>query len=117
MKIGDYIREYREEHDLSARAMAKLIKVSAQHESNLERGLNNDGKPLKLSVPMVAQIADATGIGQIDLLLMLDEEITINPEQREILQLVSNLSSAEMQQTGEFVQNLKSQGKGQGAPE
>lgn len=117
MKIGDYIRKYREEHDMSGRAFANLVGVSVQHESNLERGVNNEGKPLKLTLPMVALIADATGIGQIDLLLMLDEEITINPEQREILQLVSNLSSAEMKQTGEFVQNLKSQGKGQGAPE
>ena len=69
MKIGDYIRKYREEHDMSGRAFANLVGVSVQHESNLERGVNNEGKPLKLSLPMVALIADATGIGQIDLLL------------------------------------------------
>lgn len=113
MKIGDYIKQYRTEHDLSGRAFAKLANLSVQHEANLENGTNSDGTPLKLSMPMVKKVAAATGIGQVELLLMLDEEVTVNPEYKQILEILPYLSQEDMKQMEGFAQNLKDHRKSQ----
>lgn len=78
MTLGEYIRKYRDEHGLSGRAFAVLSDLSVQYVSNLERGINNTGKPLIATLDTYAKVAKATGIGEIELLNMLDDTVLIN---------------------------------------
>lgn len=80
MKLGDYIRKYREEHGgMSYRAFAALVDLSPQYVANLERGRNNDGKPLSPTMTTYAKIAKGTGVSEVDLLSMLDDVVCVNP--------------------------------------
>lgn len=79
MTIGEYIKKYREEHELSGRAFASQVGISPQYVVNLERGVNNDGKPCTPTVRMLAKIAKGTGRSEAELLTMLHEDVVINP--------------------------------------
>lgn len=79
MTIGEYIKKYREEHELSGRAFASQVGISPQYVVNLERGVNNDGKPCTPTVRMLAKIAKGTGRSEAELLTMLHEDVAINP--------------------------------------
>lgn len=81
MTLGEYIKKYREEHDkMSYRAFAALVGLSPQYVINLEKGLNNDGKPLSATMETYAKIARGIGISETELLLMLDDNVRINPD-------------------------------------
>lgn len=81
MKLGEYIKKYRDEHDkMSYRAFAALVGLSPQYVINLEKGLNNDGKQLSATMDTYAKIAKGTGISETELLLMLDDSVTVNPD-------------------------------------
>ena len=81
MTLGEYIKKYRDTHDeMSYRAFAALVGLSPQYVINLEKGLNNDGKPLSATMETYAKIAKGTGITETELLLMLDDSVTINPD-------------------------------------
>lgn len=79
LKIGEYIKQYREAHDLSGRAFAAQVGISPQYAANLERGINNDGKPCTPTVRVLAKIAKGTGISEADLFSMLDGTSPLNP--------------------------------------
>lgn len=79
MTIGEYIKRYRDEHELSGRGFAALVGISPQYALNLERGVNNDGKPCTPTVRMLAKIAKGTGISEVELFSMLDGTTPINP--------------------------------------
>lgn len=88
MKLGEYIKAYRDAHDkMSYRQFAALVGLSPQYVINLEKGVNNDGKPLSATMETYAKIAKGTGISETELLLMLDDTVTINPDlsNREII--------------------------------
>lgn len=78
MKIGEYIKQYREAHELSGRAFAAQVGISPQYAANLERGTNNDGKPCTPTVRMLAKIAKGTGISEAELFSMLDGSAAVN---------------------------------------
>lgn len=80
MKLGEYIAKYRKEHELSLRAFATISDLSPQYISNLEHGKNNNGKPISPTMETCAKVAKATGIAEVDLLKMLNDEVTINPK-------------------------------------
>lgn len=79
MTLGEYIKKYREEHELSGRAFAELSGMSNQYISNLERGRNNSGKPISPTIDTYAKVARATGISEIELMKMLNDGVTVNP--------------------------------------
>ena len=88
MKLGEYIKAYRDAHEkMSYRQFAALVGLSPQYVINLEKGVNNDGKPLSATMETYAKIAKGTGISETELLLMLDDTVTINPDlsNREII--------------------------------
>lgn len=88
MKLGEYIKTYRDAHDkMSYRQFAALVGLSPQYVINLEKGVNNDGKPLSATMETYAKIAKGTGVSETELLLMLDDSVTINPDlsNREII--------------------------------
>lgn len=78
MTLGEYIKKYRKEHDLSARAFASLCGFSPQYILNLEKGKNNEGNPLSPTMDAFTKIARATGISELDLFLMINEDVTLN---------------------------------------
>ena len=88
MKLGEYIKAYRDAHDkMSYRQFAALVGLSPQYVINLEKGVNNDGKPLSATMETYAKIAKGTGVSETELLLMLDDTVTVNPDlsNREII--------------------------------
>ena len=88
MKLGEYIKAYRDAHDkMSYRQFAALVGLSPQYVINLEKGVNNDGKPLSATMETYAKIAKGTGVSETELLLMLDDSVKVNPDlsNREII--------------------------------
>lgn len=78
MTLGEYIKKYRDEHDLSARAFAALCGLSPQYVLNLEKGKNNDGKPLSPTMETFSKVARTTGISELDLFLTVNQDVTLN---------------------------------------
>ena len=87
MTLGEFIKKYREEHDLSQRAFGRLCGMSVQYVCNLERGLNNDGKKLSPTMATYAKVARGMGMSEAELLLSVDDTVDVNPQlsNREIL--------------------------------
>ena len=62
MKFGDYIRQYREENDLSQRALGKESGLSHAMINAIEKGVNpNTGAPMEVSITTYRKLAIATG--------------------------------------------------------
>ena len=61
MKIGDMIRQYREERGLSQRAFARRCGLSNAQINFLERGYGNSGKPFEPTFDTVRKVARAMG--------------------------------------------------------
>lgn len=72
MTLGEYIKKYRAEHDLSLRRFTSMCDMSVQYVGNLERGTNNDGKKLSPTMSTIAKIAKGTGISEEELLLAIN---------------------------------------------
>lgn len=80
MTIGEFIKQYRTEHDkMSKRSFADLVGLSPQYVSNLERGFNNDGKPLSPTMNTYRKIAEGVGVSEKELLSMLNDNLKVNP--------------------------------------
>jgi transcriptional regulator with XRE-family HTH domain len=74
MKIGDILRTYREEHDLSLREFSRLSGVSNSYLSMLESGRHpRSGRPIVPTLTKLNQIAAAMGIGVDDLIANMDD--------------------------------------------
>lgn len=79
MTLGEYIKKYREEHGkMSARAFASQCGLSVQYVLNLEKGRNNDGNPISPTVDTYLKIAKGTGVGEMELFAMLDDNADLN---------------------------------------
>lgn len=88
MKIGEFITKYREEHDkMSGRAFADLVDLSPQYVFNLERGFNNNGKPLSPTMKTYAKIAKGIGMSETELLSLLNDSVTVNPQMKNIIDI------------------------------
>lgn len=77
MKIGEWVRKYRKEHDLSMQAFGDRCGLSRAYISILEKGINpTTNKPFSPTIQTVQKIADVTGL---DLnLLDKDQSLIIN---------------------------------------
>lgn len=63
MKLGELIKCYRDEHDLSQRQFANQCGLSNGYISILEKGVNpNTGKPVTPTIPQLKKLADGMGI-------------------------------------------------------
>ena len=95
MSIGEFIKKYREEHDLSCRAFASLVGLSHSYVVILESGINNDGKPVSPTMSTYKKIAKGLGMSEMDLLSIVDDNVTVNPvitdDQRELLTILQQL--------------------------
>ena len=81
MKIGKWVKQYRERNGLSMQAMADLCGFSKAYIGMLEKGINNrTGKELSPTIQTFNRIATATGIDLDKLLKTLDKDqsVTVN---------------------------------------
>lgn len=78
MKLGEIIKRYRTEHDLSQRQFAKLSGLSHGYIPLIEKGLNANGYPLTPSITVMKQLADAMGMTLHELMTLTDEDMRID---------------------------------------
>jgi len=80
MELGKMVKEYRDRLHMSQREFAKLVGVSNQTISNIERGYNSKGEPFNPDTATYKKLAQTMYLSLGDLLLQTGGEITINPE-------------------------------------
>lgn len=82
MKIGEYIKQYRKQHDLSQRKFALQCGVSNGYISMLEKGENpRTHKPIKSTLDKVNDVARGMGMTLHELLSIVDDiEIDLSNE-------------------------------------
>lgn len=74
MRIGEIIKKYREEHDLSMRSFAKLAGISASYISKLEKDEDNSGS---VTLPKLQSIADAMAVTLDSLMREMDDTVVV----------------------------------------
>lgn len=80
MTLGEFIRQYREQHKMSIRSFASMVGMSVQQICNIERGTGSNGKPMVSStMKTYQQIADGIGMSETDLLNYLNDTVRVNP--------------------------------------
>ncbi len=63
--LGDFIRNYRGEHDLSLRDFAKKADISHTHIDSIEKGINfRTGKPVKVTAETIKKLAKAMNVDE-----------------------------------------------------
>lgn len=73
MTLGEVIKQYREEHDLSMGEFADLSGISKSYVYVLEKGKHpKTGKPVNPSNESVKQVADAIGVSISQLRSMIE---------------------------------------------
>lgn len=81
MKLGEIIKNYRNEHQMSMDDFAKLSGMSKSYISILEKNVNpSTGKEIAPSIKSIQQAALAMRIPFDDLFKMLDSNVDIHSE-------------------------------------
>lgn len=74
MLLGEYIRRYREEHDLSQRKFAQMCGLSNGYISMIEKGENpSTKKPITPTIAQIKKIATAMGVTAMEMLDVVDD--------------------------------------------
>jgi len=74
MKLSEYLVEYRQEHGLSQRQLAKKCGLTNGYINMIEKGINPKTKqPIVLSIASYKKIATGTGKTLHDLLSIIDD--------------------------------------------
>lgn len=84
MKLGEYLKKYREDHKMTMQEMADVCGFSKAYVSLLEKGINpTTGKPFSPTLQTLNKIASATGQDIDSLLKKLDgaQLVTIKPDE------------------------------------
>lgn len=85
MTLGEYLKRYRDAHDLSQRQFAALCGVSNGYISMLEKGENpKTGEPITPTMQSVVSIARGMGLTMQELLSEVDDlylDLTENEKQ------------------------------------
>ena len=84
MTLSEFVKNYREEHDLSIRTFASMVGMSIQQVSNIERGIGNNGKPMTSNYKTYQKIACGIGMEERDFMLLLNDNVRINPSEEKI---------------------------------
>ena len=84
MTLGEFVKNYRDEHGkMSVRSFASMVDMSPQQIINIERGIGNDGKPMTSTMKTYKKIAKGIGMDETDFMKMLNDEVTVNPSEKE----------------------------------
>lgn len=79
MTLGEFVKQYRDEHQISIRYFASISDMSPQQIINIEKGLGNDGKPMTSTMKTYQKIARAVGMSEREFMNMLNDNVIINP--------------------------------------
>ena len=79
MTLGEFIQQYRKEHDMSVRAFARLCDISPTYITILEKGQNSNGSVPSPSIETYILIAKAVGVQLDDLIHMVQDNVVVNP--------------------------------------
>lgn len=83
MTLGDFLSEYRHEHDLSQREFAQICSLSNGYISILEKGKNpNTGKAIIPTLPALQKLADGMNISLTEFIGKIDD-IPVNIDSEE----------------------------------
>lgn len=97
MTLGEVIKKYREDNDISQREFARMTGLSNSYISQLEMNMNSkNGQPIKPQLETYKAVADAMGITIDALFCMVDDmEISLRKmpaaEGSELDQKIMNL--------------------------
>lgn len=83
MTLGEFVKQYKEQHNMSSRSFAAMVGISPQQVLNIEKGIGNDGKPMTSTWKTYQKIADAVGMSENDFLNVLSDGGFVNPEDDE----------------------------------
>lgn len=96
MTLGEYLKQYRDAHDLSQRQFAALCGVSNGYISMLEKGENpKTGEPITPTMQSVVSIARGMGLTMQELLSEVDDlylDLTENEKQPPGVEGLSDLA-------------------------
>ena len=79
MTLGDIIKKYREEHEMSMRAFGRASGLSVTYISSLENGVTQRGNKPTPSLETYRAVAKAMAIDIDQLLRAIDDDIKIMP--------------------------------------
>ena len=111
MTLGEWLKNYRQEHGLSIQNMADRCGFSKAYGSILERGINpTTNKPISPTMQTIEKIARATGQDVDSLLKALDgtQPITLNPHAKTLTLEETNILNL-YRALGDSNQNLIAQ--------
>lgn len=81
MKLGDWIKNYRNEHGISMQVMADMCGFSKAYVGMLEKGINPTTKrPISPTMQTFQKIADGVGIDVNELIKVLDSDQPVTVE-------------------------------------
>lgn len=79
MTLGEIIKKYRIEHDMSMDAFSEKSHISKAYISLLEKNKHpRTGKPIAPSIEIIKQAADAMGMDFNDLFAMIDSDVEVS---------------------------------------
>lgn len=91
--LGDYIKKYRAEHNLSLRQFARICDISHTHIDSIERGVDpRTGKVVKITNETILKIAKAIDV-KPDFLFNLSIGIDSSKEEKEFEILAAHKAS------------------------
>lgn len=74
MRLGEYIKSYRDDHDMTMESFASKSGLTKGYVSMLEKGTNpRSGKEIVPSLETIRKVADATGVKLDDLIANLGD--------------------------------------------
>lgn len=122
MKLGEYIKKYRQQHRCSQADFGKLAGISDGYVCMLENGKNpRTGKELVPSIEIYNKIAKATGVKLDDLLHILDESpidisgdidpLSIPGYFRKLMSLTEKLNDDGLEKVLSYAEDLVNTGK------
>ncbi len=103
--LGEYIKNYRDEHKLSLREFAKLADISHTHIDSIEKGADfRTGKPVRITNETIQKLAKALNTDEsflFQLSIGKTSSITLNKkDQIEIDEYLNNFENELLTQTG-----------------
>ncbi len=81
MTLSEFVKQYRQQHDMSIRAVANFVGMSPQQICNIERELGSNKKPFTSTMNTYKKIAEAVGMSEVDFLNLLNDNVRVNPSE------------------------------------
>lgn len=81
MTLGEFIRDYRKDHDMSMDKFSEISGISKSYISLLEKNKHpKTGKPIAPSIRCIRQVSDCVHIDFNTLFSMLDGDVSLSDE-------------------------------------